>query len=177
MLPLYALKRCMPAGIKPTGIHPPAPAASSGAGHERCFAHGSKSTEPRRASPVCQAQSDRRTRVWPDQRSAGFPPVLAARLGPHSWRVVSGVFDPSSAQAVALHVRADHGLARLEGARCAQNGLFQGNMARVNHAFLADSGMMSAVGLLGLPLTGDQQAAHVILGQPPSSTVFLCCDS
>ena len=47
--------------------------------------------DTRRTRPVRQAQSDRRTRVWPDQRSAWFPPVSAARLADNirgEWRLV-----------------------------------------------------------------------------------------
>ena len=47
-------------------------------------ADGRESADRRRTGVVRPTQSDRRTGVWSDQRSAGFPTVFAARLGQHS---------------------------------------------------------------------------------------------
>src|SRR5215471_21073513 len=63
-----------------------------------------------------------------------------------------------------------HGLSRRDGTPWTQNGLFPDDIPQVNRLGLAYLGTMSAVGLLGMPQTGAQQAAHVILGQPPSTT-------
>jgi hypothetical protein len=49
---------------------------------------------------------------------------------------------------------------------------FSDNIPQVNQPLLAYSSTMAAVGLLGMPRTGAQQTAHVILGQPPSTTLL-----
>jgi transposase len=54
---------------------------------------GSERTDARREGVVCQAQGHRRTRVWPEQRSAGVPPLRAAWLGKPSWRMATGLPD------------------------------------------------------------------------------------
>ena len=63
---------------------------------------------------VRETQGERGTGVWPEQRSPWFPPLLAAWLGAHPWRMASGLPDASSAQDVALRACAEYGLSRVE---------------------------------------------------------------
>src|ERR1700741_2914852 len=49
---------------------------------------------------------------------------------------------------------------------------FSDNIPQVNQPLLAYSSTMAAVGLLGMPRTGAQQTAHVILGQPPRDDII-----
>src|SRR5215510_4821603 len=60
-----------------------------------------------------------------------------------------------------------HSLSRRDGTPWTQKGLSPDDIPQVNRPCLAYLGTMSAVGLLSMPRTGAQQAAHIILGQPP----------